>query len=355
MNVALDARRLKAAEEFRAAGVPHRRMEAWKYSDLRPLIDAEQVASAPAAQWSIEAEGVELFDPAAGEGAFAGIMGEASLAFATATLGLRVKAAGRVRIAFATPGQARLRIVLDDGARLDYVESAPGGGLQNIGTEIVLGRGARMTHARLAQRAGGARIGDVSVTVAEGGCYRLHCADFGSDLSRLELDIKLRGIGAQAHLSGTSVLAQGLHADVTTHVDHAAGDTCSTQLFKLVAADKARAVYQGRITVRQGADGSDSRQTAKGLLLAERAEIDLKPELEIFADEVKCAHGAAVGDLDADSLFYLRSRGIADDEARALLIRAFLAEPLDEVEDEAMRAALWAAIEDALPGAMGQP
>jgi Fe-S cluster assembly protein SufD len=108
-------------------------------------------------------------------------------------------------------------------------------------------------------------------------------------------------------------------------------------LFKNVAGGHSRAVYQGKITVRKGANGSDSRQTAKALLLSARAEADLKPELEIFADDVKCAHGAAVGDLDADSLFYLRARGIPEADARALLIHAFLDEALAEVQRDDIR------------------
>jgi Fe-S cluster assembly protein SufD len=162
----------------------------------------------------------------------------------------------------------------------------------------------------------------------------------------------LKELGANAELSGVSVLGGSLHADVTTHVYHAAGETQSTQLFKHVAGGKSRAVYQGKITVAKGADKSDSRQTAKALLLGERAEADLKPELEIFADDVKCAHGAAIGDLDADSLFYLRARGIPEQEARNMLLRAFLREAVDDVADEALRATLWQSVEDALPRAM---
>jgi Fe-S cluster assembly protein SufD len=123
-------------------------------------------------------------------------------------------------------------------------------------------------------------------------------------------------------------------------------------LFKNVAGGHSRAVYQGKITVREGANGSDSRQTAKGLLLGARAEIDLKPELEIFADDVKCAHGAAVGDLDSDSLFYLRARGITQVEARNLLIRAFLEDAVLQIADETIRAEVWRAVEEALPRAM---
>jgi Fe-S cluster assembly protein SufD len=104
--------------------------------------------------------------------------------------------------------------------------------------------------------------------------------------------------------------------------------------------------------VAPGADKSDSRQTAKALLMGVRAEADLKPELEIFADDVKCAHGAAVGDLDPNALFYLRARGIPEAEARNMLVRAFLEEAVDEIADETIRATIWQAVEDALPKAM---
>jgi Fe-S cluster assembly protein SufD len=340
----MTALRAKAAEDFRTRGVPHRRVEAWKYSDLKSAVDADQVVSAGAAKWMIEAEGVEVID--GGEGGFAGAMGEASLAFAGAGFGLRVAKAGKVRVNFKTPGQARVRIVVEHGATLDYIETAEGDGFQNIGMDVSVGAGAIFTHARVAHKSKGVRIEDVNVTIAERGSYSMHVANFGGELSRLELKIALNGEGASAHLSGVSVL-DNAHADVTTHIIHAQGNTQSTQLFKHVAGGRARAVYQGKITVAEGADGSDSHQTAKALLLDESAEADLKPELEIFADDVKCAHGAAVGDLDADSLFYLRARGIPEDEARGLLIRAFLHEAFDGLRDD-MREVLWARVEEAL-------
>jgi Fe-S cluster assembly protein SufD len=162
------------------------------------------------------------------------------------------------------------------------------------------------------------------------------------------LHIALEGEGAQAHLSGVSMLGDGGHADVTTRIVHAVGNTQSTQLFKTIASGKSRGVYQGKIGVAEGANGSDSRQTAKGLLLGERAEIDLKPELEILADDVKCAHGAAVGDLDPESLFYLRSRGVPEAEARALLMRAFLEDAVAEIGDETIRGEVWSRVEAAL-------
>src|ERR1700754_1429720 len=136
----MTARRALAAEDFRRTGVPHRRVEAWKYSDLRTVVSAGEVETAGAATWSIEAEGVEMI--AAGEGEFAGAMGEASLAFADAGFGLRVAKAGKVRVTFATPGQARVRIVVEPGAVLEYIETAEGDGFQNIGMDVSVGEGA---------------------------------------------------------------------------------------------------------------------------------------------------------------------------------------------------------------------
>jgi Fe-S cluster assembly protein SufD len=284
-------------------------------------------------------------------------MSAASFAFASSGFALRVPRGkiGEVRVNFASEGQARVLIVLEDGANLDYVETVCGDleGLQNIGVEVRVGKNAHFMHARTAlESAKAVQVADTVATVERNGSYRLYNGAFGAELSRLELRLSLEGEGAQAHLSGVGVLGNGTHADVTTHIVHAAGNTRSTQLFKNVAGGKSRAVYQGKITVAKGANGSDSRQTAKALLLGPRAEADLKPELEIFADDVKCAHGAAVGDLDADSLFYLRARGIPETEARSLLIRAFLEEAVSEIGNDKIRVAIWQAVENALPRAM---
>jgi Fe-S cluster assembly protein SufD len=162
------------------------------------------------------------------------------------------------------------------------------------------------------------------------------------------LAIALQGVGAAADLSGVSVLSGTSHADVTTYVTHEVGETQSLQLFKKVVGEGAQAVYQGKVTVKPGADGSDSRQTAKALLLGARAEADLKPELEILADDVKCAHGAAVGDLDADSLFYLRARGIPEKDARHLLLHAFLEDAVAGIADTDLRETVRGMVSQAL-------
>jgi Fe-S cluster assembly protein SufD len=238
---------------------------------------------------------------------------------------------------------------------LVFLEShAPGSGFANLGAEIVLGPNARMAHIRLACAAPDAvQVEEIGVRLARDARYHAHFSQAGARLSRVELEALLEGEGAEVELGGATVLGGKLHADMTTHIHHVAAKTASRQLFKHAAGGHSRAVYQGKISVHKGADGSDSRQTAKALLLGARAEADLKPELEILADDVKCAHGAAVGDLDEDSLFYLRSRGIPESEARRLLIRGFLEETVEQIACEDVRTSVWSFIESALTHALG--
>ena len=368
----LDTRRADAAKLFRDRGVPHRRVENWKYTDLKTVLDGANDAGESDIRCAIASlpDGVELFDLADlahapqwvqtyfGKAALSDAMPAASLLLARAGFALHVPknltASKPLRFSFEGSGHARALIVLEEGASLDLIESRPAGrGFSNVGMEIVIGANARLTHVRMADVAPDAiQVEDVAVRVARDGAYAARLSNGGASLSRLNLRLTLKEKGAHAELSGVSVLGGKLHADVTTEIYHASGETHSTQLFKHVVGGHGRAVYQGKITVAEGADKSDSRQTAKALLLGERAEADLKPELEIFADDVKCAHGAAVGDLDADSLFYLRARGIAESDARNMLIRAFLEEVVAEIADEAVRALVWQSVEDALPRAM---
>jgi len=368
----IDVRRAEAAERFRALGLPHRRIEDWKYTDLKTALDSANDADAVTIAWTIASvpAGVELFDlsdltnapdwvQAHFGKAATGAMSAASLAEARSGFAVRVPknvtVSDLLDVTFSGAGQARALFVLEEGAALTVRETRKSDiGFSNIGIEVVLGANAHFTHIRVAGAAPKAiQVEDVAIRVARDASYRAHLMSCGASLARLTLRMTLKDDGANAQISGVCVLGDHLHADVTTEIYHAAGHTQSTQLFKHVVGGKARAVYQGKITVAQGADKSDSRQTAKALLLGERAEADLKPELEIFADDVKCAHGAAVGDLDADSLFYLRARGIPEAEARSMLIRAFLEEAVAEIADEAIRASVWHAVEEALPRAMG--
>jgi Fe-S cluster assembly protein SufD len=382
------ARRDAALADYLSRGVPHHRVEDWKYSDLRAALSADAaVSEAAAGNPFAEIHGtrldlrdgklttaiadmpktVEAFDLADLAGAPDWVqanlgktgkdgMAAASLALMAGGIALRVHSGVMVeepvQLAFVSreAHHARVLIVVEDGAALTLLEShAHAASLANLGVEIVLGEKAMLTHIRLAQSpAEAVQVEEVAVTQAAGSTYRGHFSDLGAKLSRLELAIALKGARTETNLSGVQVLSDGRHADVTTRLDHAVGDAESVQLFKHVVAGKSRAVYQGRITVEEGADGTDSRQTAKALLLDANAEADLKPELIIFADDVKCAHGAAVGDLDAESLFYLRSRGIPEAEARGVLMRAFLEDAVSEIENVAIRGAVWTVVEDAL-------
>jgi Fe-S cluster assembly protein SufD len=342
-----EARRNEAAAVFRARGVPHRRIEEWKYSDLKSALGEAGVGAA-VGEWLVGnlPPGVEMFDLAQNNppdwvrenfaAATDNAMSAASLTLSAGGVAFRVpkgmQIADLLKVEFTATGHVRGLLVLEEGSSVTLVEGVGAADFRNVGFEIVLGENASLEHVRLSPDAGEAvLVEETTVRIAGGALYRAHFASFGSKLSRMEVEILLEGEGGQAHLSGVSVLDAKRHSDVTTHVIHRAGNTCSTQLFKHVAGGGSRAVYQGKVTVAKGANGSDSNQTAKALLLGNGAEADLKPELEIFADDVKCAHGAAVGDLDAESLFYLRARGIPEAEARGLLLHAFLEDAVAQI------------------------
>ena len=348
MTLALNLeRKAVAAAVVHSHGVPHRRIEEWKYSDLKAAL-GEKGLGAVVAEWLVGnlPSGVEIFDlaqpdpPAWVMSHIArptqNVMRAASLALSAGGVAFRVpkgtQIAEALKLDFTGPGHVRGLLVLEEGASLTLVEGVGIADFRNVGFEIVLGEGASLEHVRISPEGGEAVLVEEAVVhLAARAIYRAHFAGFGSKLSRMELEIALEGEGAQAHLSGVSVLDGKRHNDVTTHVIHRVGNTNSTQLFKHVAGGGSRAVYQGKVTVAKGADGSDSNQSAKALLLGDGAEADLKPELEIFADDVKCAHGAAVGDLDAESLFYLRTRGIPEAEARGLLLNAFLEDAVAQI------------------------
>ncbi|MDH3910509.1 MAG: SufD family Fe-S cluster assembly protein, partial [Rhodospirillales bacterium] len=158
--------------------------------------------------------------------------------------------------------------------------------------------------------------------------------------------VRLNGQGANCHLNGAYMVRGKQHCDTTTLVEHLVPRTSCREVFKGVLDDEARAVFQGRIVVHPDAQQSDGHQLSKAMLLSERAEIDIKPELEIYADDVKCSHGATAGDLDHEALFYLRSRGLPEGPARRLLIEAFLTESIEAIAAEDLCPAFLASIAD---------
>jgi Fe-S cluster assembly protein SufD len=240
-------------------------------------------------------------------------------------------------------------IRLEAGASLTLIETATGPEnaryLHNPVFEIEVGFGAMLTHARIQQEAPRAfQLATVYARVEKGGTYDNFTLNAGGKLVRNEIHTLLAGPAATCHMNGAQLLRDGQHADTTTVLDHAAPDCASRQTYKTVLSGKSRGVFQGKILVRQPAQRTDGYQMNQALFLSPDAEIDSKPQLEIYADDVKCSHGATVGELDADQLFYLRARGIPESAARAMLVEAFLTEAVEGVSDPAARGALEAAV-----------
>jgi Fe-S cluster assembly protein SufD len=177
------------------------------------------------------------------------------------------------------------------------------------------------------------------VRVADAGRYDSFLLTTGAALARDEMVVTLDGPGASCRLDGGYLARGRQHVDNTTEIVHAKPHTTSAEVYKGVLDDQARGVFQGRIVVSKDAQKSDGHQLNKTILLSDRAEIDTKPELEIYADDVKCSHGATAGELDGDALFYLRARGIDQADARRLLVEAFVGDAIENIADAAVREA----------------
>jgi len=220
-------------------------------------------------------------------------------------------------------------------------------------TRIVVGQGARVAHTKLQQE--GRRsfhIAAIHAEQAQDSRFGSHAFAFGGQLARSEIATRLGAEGCEAQLVGLYVGSGRQHIDHHTCIDHAQPRGTSREAYKGVLDGAARAVFNGRVIVRPDAQQTDAQQSNRNLLLSDSAEVDTKPQLEIWADDVKCAHGATVGQLDADQLHYLRARGIDEAAARALLIRAFAADTLGGIEHTALHARLESLLPGALPEAM---
>ncbi len=238
-------------------------------------------------------------------------------------------------------------VTLGAGAQLTLLDLALGDGvyLNNPVLSANIAEGATLTHLRLQQEALGAfHLSTVYADVAASGTYDSFALTLGARLARMEVHASLNGPQSSAHLNAAQLLGGDQHADFTTVVRHAAPNTASRQTVKNVLSGKSRGVFQGKIEVLRIAQKTDGYQMNQALLLSPDAEMDCKPQLEIYADDVKCSHGATIGELDGDQLFYLRTRGIPEPEARAMLVRAFLTEALDPITHEDGRAAMETAI-----------
>lgn len=393
--------RAAAFNHFAAAGLPHPRVEAWKYTDLRRLMrDAKPLAAAPDAEASagVRAAGAMLaglglrrlvilngtFLPDQSDLAEleAGLTVR-SLAGALAVdepllsqglgalvpsddpaLAINTALAGDGVIISVAPGVilerpihlvfvntvpaamvTRSLVVVGCKANVTLVESheGPDGSEYqvNAALQLVAGDGATVDHVKVTNEGGGA-IHVATLLVNLGAHVRFSSSAFtaGGAVVRNQSFVLLAGEDSQADLRGVSLLARRQHADTTLTLDHAAPGCQSRELFKSVVDDEGRSVFQGKITVRQKAQKTDAKMMTRALLLSDDAEADAKPELEIFADDVQCGHGATTGALDEQLKFYLMARGIPEKEAEALLIQAFAAEVVEAIADDGIREAL---------------
>ncbi len=393
-----DARSV-ALQRFKQRGFPTLRDEDWKYSDLSNVIDISRrsleaaVAGRPAdrawirgllasidAAWLVIANGELLEDlstaleeddievsglqPDTGARDLDDPLSDLNLALLREGVSLCIAAdrmAARpvgLLIVDSADGahaasQVRVDIRLEPQAAARFVEyhasSGDGEHYSNTFINFVAGAGSRAEYLRFQDRAlHHSQTARLNLHLDRDSSIR-HCGiDLGGGFVRNDLKIDLRGPGAAASFDGLYVAAEGQHVDNHTRVDHRVGPTRSEQEYRGVLSGRSRAVWNGKAIVHKGADGTDARQANHNLLLSERAEIDAKPELEIYADEVKCAHGTTVGELDEQALFYLRSRGIGLARARRILTRAFAATVVDKAPVEELHESISHAVEQKL-------
>ena len=371
----LAARRQAGLAAFATAGFPTRRDEDWKYTDLK-LVTRRSFAAAelgPPAVPGIEGldgpmlvfvNGICVDRAGLPAGAAVHSLAEAIAAGHPACRELLGTVADPARHRFAAlatalfrdgvlldlpPGlvlEAPLRLVFMDGgahgpalacprvlvragadshaAIIEHYLAAPGESLSLAVTELALDAGARIEHYRLQEASPEAfHLGVLAARLGRDAELVSHNLSVGGRIARLDLDAHLAGPGSRVEMNGLYAVRERQHVDSHTRVDHAVPRTTSDQLYRGVLAGKSRAVFNGKAIVHPGAAGTDARQSNANLLLSPGAEVDTKPELEIYADDVKCAHGATTGQLDANALFYLRSRGVDEHTARSLLTFAF--------------------------------
>jgi Fe-S cluster assembly protein SufD len=402
------ARREAAFRRFEAQGLPHRRVEEWKYTDLRALMrDAKPIAGAPDAAATARAKSAgemfaavsarrlvfvdgafapELSDLAAlepglkicsladalgrGSPGVAALLGRAAgpaegdvvYGLNTAFMGdgavVEVGAGARIErplhLVFVYGSQraaavfSRSLVAVGEGAGLTLIESHEGAdGVDyqiNTALDLVVGDRGRFDRVKVnAEGDAALHLATLSATIGPAA----NVSDFafltGGLVVRNQLFVQCAGVGSTLNLAGASLLKNRQHGDTALLVDHAAGGCQGRELFKSVLDGASRGVFQGKIIVRPGAQKTDARMMTRALLLSEEAEADNKPELEIFADDVQCGHGATSGALDDNLKFYLMARGISERDAETLLIQSFVGEAVETVAHEGVRDALTAA------------
>jgi Fe-S cluster assembly protein SufD len=401
-GAAIAARRAAAFDLFAKEGLPHRRIEEWKYTDLRALMrEAKPLASPPDASAKVqakdagrmlgdvggrrlvfvdgafvaEASDLANFEPGLAVGSLADALAEDSpllsahlgklapasdvaVALNTAFMGdgavIRVGARSTIErplhlvfVATQKPAASFVRslVVVEPGARVMLIESHEGPEASdyqvNAALELFVGDEAHVDHVKIVGE-GSEALHVSTLAAAIGAKARFNAFTFttGGAVVRNQLFLTFDGEDTVANIRGATLIKGRQHADTTLLANHAAGGCQSREVFKSVLDGEAHGVFQGRIIVRPGAQQTDAKMMTRALLLSEHAEMDNKPELEIFADDVQCGHGATAGALDEELKFYLMARGIPAAEAEALLIQAFVGEAIEGIEHAGLREAL---------------
>jgi Fe-S cluster assembly protein SufD len=372
----LAALRRDAFARFESLGFPSAKDEAWRYTGLQPITETpwRRVARAPRLARPLP-EGARVLAPAEAEGHLARIAGFEKSPFTALNTALFEDAllleirpgavlAEPIEIIIdgdsgKTPEAVYPRVLVLAGERSEasVVETYLGTGLAftNAVTEIELAPGALLEHTKLQDQGLESRhVHTLAVTQARGSRFTSHNLALGAGLARTEIATVLAGEGAECALNGLFVGRGRQHLDTRTVIDHAMPHTTSRELYKGIMDGASRGVFHGTIVVRPDAQKTDAVQTNKNILLSREALVNSTPALEIFADDVKCRHGSTTGQLDAAALFYLRSRGIGEAEAKALLTWAFAADVAEKIRVPSVRRRVERELGLLLPGAASQ-
>ena len=361
------------------AGLPTRRIEAWHYTDLRrlltsvpdfdgtaraetvaplvegatvvPLLDGGSSSKTP----SIEGLVIRRLRDMLEDGSFSPALGAHEKDDAIGALNTAFVADGYMLdiadgAALAAPvevqnvhagGQThvRLPVRVGKGAKATVIERQTGSAAALVSSisHLTLGDDAELTWLIVQdQPEGSSHFGQFNAELGRNSRLTLFVMNAGGKLVRQEINVTAAGEGAVFTLRGVNLLAGDTHTDVTMVLDHAVPETASTEIIRNVVTGRARGVFQGRINVAKYAQKTDAKMACNTLLLSDEGEFSTKPELEIFADDVQCGHGATVTEIDANHVFYLMARGIDEKTARGLLVKAFVAEVIEDLDDEAL-------------------
>ncbi|MEO8042440.1 MAG: Fe-S cluster assembly protein SufD [Acidobacteriota bacterium] len=335
-----------AMATFTQMGFPNVKSEDWKYTNVVPLVGGDWRINTEAHRnpADIDVELLEVFD--GGRNGFTGL----NVAFAEfATLRIKKDTAVDQPIEFnfsAEGGMAQfphLIVIAEAGSKATIVETyaSQSKGFTNTAIQIVVEDNANLTHYRVQKESPDAfHYGVTEVSIGRGGVYNSTSINLGAALSRHDIEVKFIAEGGEAWVDGLYMLDGSQHSDTHSVIDHTVPNCTSHQNYKGVLNDKSRAVFNGKVFVRENAHGTDAQQSNKNLLLSNEARVDTKPQLEIFNDDVKCAHGATVGQLEEEELFYLLTRGLPENLARNLLTYGFAEEIINKIGIESIKSDL---------------